>query len=126
MKTLIIEFVSEELVPITVKVYPAMMTAIRRVARNPSEFIRAAIIERLQKLNIAIDPSLTEAPSRQGVGGKPTHRSYDLNESEKPPPRPRISGGSIGYKKPSSKSAAAVTSALKKASSAEIDQKSKS
>jgi hypothetical protein len=45
-----------------------------------SDFIRDAILEKLQQEGIPLPGSSVAAPSRIGIGGKPTHENYGLNE----------------------------------------------
>ena len=45
-----------------------------------SDFIRDAILEKLQGEGIPLPGSVVAAPSRIGIGGKPTHVNYELND----------------------------------------------
>lgn len=62
---------------------------------NRADFIRDAIVEKLARDGIAIDPALAAAPARAGVGGSPTHKgrarpaaSYVLNDAPNSAPPP--------------------------------------
>jgi hypothetical protein len=69
---------------------------------NRADFIRDAIVEKLARAGIAIDPEVAAAPSRAGVGGSPTHKPVRYgphkpanskwnevpNSSPPPPPAP--------------------------------------
>lgn len=57
-----------------------------------SKFIRDAIVEKLRRAKVPIDAALALAPSRLGVGGKPTHRPQDAASSKVIPTQEEIAG----------------------------------
>lgn len=68
-----------ELIPFTIKIYGELLKAIHetydRHGERTAEFIRKAIIERLEAKGIEVRAELKNLPTRRGVGGWPTHRA---------------------------------------------------
>jgi hypothetical protein len=62
-------------VPMNEEFIRAVNAGIKRLGYgNRSDFIRDAIVEKLARDGIVIDPALAAAPSRAGVGGSPAHK----------------------------------------------------
>lgn len=48
--------------------------AAETLQESEGQFIRAAIVEKLEKMGVILERNLVRAPSRRGVGGFPTHK----------------------------------------------------
>lgn len=49
--------------------------AAEQMHESEGQFIRAAIVEKLERMGVTLGRDLVRAPSRRGVGGYPTHKA---------------------------------------------------
>lgn len=50
--------------------------------QSRSAFVRAALLEKMQRIKGDLPKEISYAPSRSGKGGKPTHKSKELTAVE--------------------------------------------